>query len=173
MARITPASNVQVVSLEEDQPYKVTLKAIDIYNGEYKGKPQSKLQLDWEFDDSSSIRDWLYLKLGTSKGVPSKLRQLLNALQDRPALDEVSFFDDETYEWGYQGGSGPADNRLTAGMQVVIRGAEVQRQDGSRRWTIQKYQMVKRQKAAAAKPKLVVPVAPDKFLDPDDEDIPF
>ena len=151
MARITAptGSTIDLTQLEDHEPYKGVLKAIDWTTGSAEYGAEQRLTLDWDLGDDTDIRDWISLRLGKLKtGGVSKLRQLLNALSGKPADTEVSFFDTETLEWGYEGADGPAHNQLIVGMEVVFRGLKGKREDGTDKFSITVYQAPKRRPVA-------------------------
>ena len=148
MARITPSSGstIDLTVVEDDEPYKGILKKpkdgwFTKGSAEYGG--EDRLTIDWQLKDGSdSIRDWISLRLGKQQnGTVSKLRMLLNALSDKPRDTEVKWFDSETLEWGYE--DDKPYNKISEGMEVVFRGVHGTKQDGSGKFTIQKYQALK------------------------------
>ena len=137
-----------------------------------------RLQLDWEIEDGTDLRDWISLKLGKVKaGGVSKLRQLLNALSDKPADTEVSFFDTETLEWGYDGADGPAHNQLVEGLEVIFLGEHGTKADGGNKFSIRKYKSPRKPARAAAAAPAGKPdhaaAARRKLTPSDDDEIPF
>lgn len=147
MTRITPnsGSTLDLTVVEDDEPYKGTLtKPKDGWlskgAAEYGG--EDRLTIDWKLDDGESIRDWISLRLGKQQnGTVSKLRMLLNALSDKPRDTEVKWFDSESLEWGYE--DDKPYNKIEEGMEVVFRGVHGTKQDGTGKFTIQKYQAPK------------------------------
>ena len=144
MPRITPSSgtNVDLSELVDDEAIKgVLTKPKDGWwseGSEQYGGGQ-RLTVDWTLEDEvSTVRDWISLRLGKQQnGTVAKLRQLLNALSDRPRDTEIRWFDSDTLEWSYDGQT--ADNKITEGMIVLFRGVHGTKQDGSDKFTIQKY----------------------------------
>ncbi len=178
MARITPAQSqmVDLEQLQDYEPYVVTLQRIGWAESAAQYGGERRLQLDWEFDDGSTVRDWVALRLGKQQnGQVSKLRALLNALSDRPEPTEVAWFDDETLEWSY-GGDQP-DNKLVEGMQVVIRGKRVVKEDGTYRWAVQAYASVRlsrRRQSSTQQPVQRKPqIRPVSESEDEDEEVPF
>jgi len=165
MPRITPSSGstIDLSQLEDDEPYKGVLKKpkegwFSKGSAEYGG--EDRLTIDWEIGGDDTIRDWISLRLGKQQnGTVSKLRMLLNALSDKPRDTEVKWFDSDTLEWSYD--SEQAFNKLSEGMEVVFRGVQGVKQDGNRKYTIQKYSSPAKAKATSKKK-----VA-------DDEEVPF
>jgi hypothetical protein len=168
MARITPASGatLDLTEVEEHEPYKVKLKKIDWTTGAAQYGSGRRLTVDWEFDgtDGDNVRDWIDLRLGQMQnGKPAKLRMLLNALAEKDAGEPIKWFDDETYEWSYDGNAPWA--KLVTGVEVIIRGHFVIREDKQgKRYAIDTYQHpnVLRRKRAPATADAV-----------DDKEIPF
>ena len=171
MARTTASVTLD---LEEDKPYKGTLrKAADgpwiqtTKDGQYAG--QQQLVVDWELNlDAGRVRDWVGIKLGdnVSTGKPSKLRQMLNALAEKPADTEV-WFDADTLEWGYDVDdpkSAPYA-KLTEGMEVMFKGEYRKNKAGRRRYAITGY---KRFMASAGKNRTIL----DTPIVEDPDDVP-
>lgn len=159
MARITPSSgsNFDLTILEDDEPYKGVLRKPKGDNGWLtKGAPEyggeDRLTIDWELEDGvQTVRDWVSLRLGKQQnGTVSKLRMLLNALSDKPRDTEIKWFESETLEWGYDDSNKPF-NVISEGMEVIFRGVHGTKQDGTGKFTIQKYQAPKAKTAAKGK----------------------
>ena len=178
MARTTASVTLD---LEEDKPYKGTLRKPEgtgIVKGWFsKGNEEYgtdlRLTIDWELNlDAGRVRDWVAIKLGdnVSTGKPSKLRQMLNALAEKPPETEV-WFDDETLEWGYNmdDPKSAAYARLTEGMEVMFKGEYRKNQKGGRRYAITGY---KRYMASAGKNRQIVD-NPEPPIDVDPDEIPF
>lgn len=169
MTRITPSSGstLDLTVLEDDEPYKGILKKPKdgwMSPGALEYGGEDRLTIDWELEDKETLRDWISLRLGKQQnGTVSKLRMLLNALSDKPRDTEVKWFDSETLEWGYDD---KAYNKVSEGMEVVFRGIHGTKQDGSGKFTIQKYQTVKAKAPAAAGKK-------NAPRDVDPNDVPF
>ena len=145
MPRIFPSNGaVDIEHLNDYEPYTVQLQAIGWSQGSPQYGGEQRLELTWEIDgrEGETLKDWLSLRLGKQQnGNVSRLRALLNALAARPELTEISFFDTDTMEWGYDGPQGPAAARLSEGAQVVVRGKRVLKQDNSGyRFQIEVYQ---------------------------------
>lgn len=165
MTRITPASGqvIDFEQFEDHEPYKGTLKKISWSEGSVEYGSEKRLTLDWELEDGiTSVRDWISLRLGKQQnGTVSKLRQLLNALSEKPTDTQVEWFDPDTLEWSYVKDGAPF-NKLAEGMNVIFRGKLGMRSDGQgRKYTVTVYQAPKK---ATGKAK-VKPVS--------DEEIPF
>lgn len=148
MPRISPPTGADsIVELEDDQPYKVSLKSWEYVEGAAEYGGNQRLQIDWKVgdEDDDTVRDWLSLKLGKQQsGVVSKLRMLLNALSQRPPETEIKWFDTDSDSWSYDGDR--EDNKLTTGYEIVIIGENKMRADGSgRSYRISKYRAVKKQ----------------------------
>ena len=164
MPRITPSSGTAVdfTGYIDDEPYKGVLKKpkegwFTKGSAEYGG--EDRLTVDWETEDGDSIRDWISLRLGKQQnGTVSKLRMLLNALSDKSRDTEIKWFDSDTLEWSYDD---KPFNKITEGMEVVFRGVQGVKQDGNRKFTIQKYASPAKAKGASKKKAA------------DDEEIPF
>lgn len=168
--RITPSSgsSMDLTVFEDDEPYKgILTKPKDGWFSpgsiEYGG--EDRLTIDWKLEDGQTQRDWISLRLGKQQnGTVSKLRMLLNALSDKPRDTEVKWFVKETLEWGYDD-TDKAFNVITEGMEVVFRGIHGTKQDGSGKFTIQKYQ--------APKAKTPAAVGKAKMKKADDDEVPF
>jgi hypothetical protein len=162
MPRITPSSGstIDLSSLEDDEPYKGILKQPKegwFSKGSAEYGAEDRLTVDWQLEDGDdTIRDWISLRLGKQQnGTVSKLRMLLNALSDKPRDTEVKWFDSDTLEWSYEGDK--PFNKITEGMEVVFRGVHGLKQDGNRKFTIQKYQAPKARSTAKVKKADEVP----------------
>jgi hypothetical protein len=126
MTRITPATDGNPNNMEEDSLYQGVLssaKKVKSKNAQY---PEDQIEVDWELRQGVKQRDWLSLRLGIQAATkqPSKLRQLLNALAEKPKDAEL-WFDADTLEWGYDldgDDETPAYAKLTAGMLVNFKG---------------------------------------------------
>lgn len=145
MARITPSTGgrplenpVDINRVRNYDLYRARLAELDWAPSKFEN---GGLQLvaDWElvevisgFDNKPGrFRDYYGLKLGQMKdGKVSGLRSMLNAIAGAADQTEVSFFDDETMEWGYEGQEGPAWGQLQAGWEVAVRGKITPRNDG-------------------------------------------
>lgn len=124
MARITPpVQNTDISELKDHEPYRVSIHKLDFEpsSAEYGG--ENRLVVDWSFvdDPDFTIRDWIGLRLGRQQsGQVSKLRMLLNAVAHKPKAEDISWFDDESLEWSYDGNKSYA--KLSEGLEVIIRG---------------------------------------------------
>lgn len=173
MALITPSTPPEELGLEDHEAYSVTLKKIDWATSSPEYGEERRLQLDWEFETGATTRDWLGLRLGQQQsGQVSKLRALLNALAGKPETTEVKWFNDETFEWGYTAWD-PKNpqpyGQLTEGLEVVIRGVNAQKKDGSTRFNIKVYQAARKAAASTTKARPKPAPAPADTED----DIPF
>ena len=171
MTRITPGATVDLTQLEDQEPYKVRIKEVrDIEEREYEGKTHRRIPIVWELADDPDVTllDWFGLTLNNQgNGQISKLRQLLNAIAQRPKDTPIQWFDDDDNSWSYDGVN--PDCALTIGLEVILRGESRDRKDGQgRRFAITSYQAAKSEKKQ--KPKPQVRPAP---VDDDDEDAPF
>ena len=154
MSRITPPSAVAIPeSIEDDEFYPVTLLKLTTSTGSPEYGSELQLQIDWEFEDSTSARDWVSLRLGKQQnGTIAKLRQLLNAISGKKPDVEVAWFDSESFEWGYEK-DGDAHNRLQEGAACLLRGKRVEKKDGQFKFVIDAYRPIKAPAArVAAKP---------------------
>lgn len=165
MPRITPSTRAVNDTIEPDEFYEVTLKAINTSTGSVQYGSELQLQIDWEYEDGSEVRDWLSLRLGKQQnGTVAKLRQMLNSIAGKPYDAEVAWFDSDTMEWGYEKDA-PAHDKLSEGRACLARGIRGTKDDGSATFKLDAYRPLK--KAAPAKKKLV----PAGDVDPDD--VPF
>lgn len=152
MERVTASSGsaIDVGQFEDHEPYKGTLKKIDFTTGSAEYGSEQRLTLDWELENGDNVRDWISLRLGKQQnGTVSKLRQLLNALSEKPADTQVEWFDPDSLEWSYEK-NGAAFNKLAVGAVVIFRGKRGVKADGSAKFTVNVYQMPKKAAAAAA-----------------------
>lgn len=161
MARTTAASDGNPNGLEEDVPYSGVLLSAKVAKSKKEGYPD-QIEVDWELKQGAKQRDWLGISLGISKatGLPSKLRQALNAMAEH-AKDADLWFDPETLEWGYdmEKNDSPAYAKLAPGMAVAFKGLIV---DG--RYKITRYSALD---GGSKRQRKTVPV------DVDPDDIPF
>ncbi len=137
MARITPSTGgrplenpVDINRVRNFELYRARLMVLDWAPSKFADQgPQ--LVADWELPDvGGRIRDYYGLKLGQMKdGKVSVLRAMLNAIAGISDLTEISFVDNETLEWGYEGEEGPAWGQLQPGWEVALRGRIVPRND--------------------------------------------
>lgn len=174
----TPYNSEQMEEVEEDEPYVVTLKAVEIdYQAPYgnpEGEPEPRLVADWEFANGLTVRDWIALRLGGMKGGGvSKLRQLLNAAADKAPETPVRF-NPKTMEWTYDFGSEAAPySKLFVGMEITIRGVRKAKADGSTQYRIEKYRPVRKEPAKAAATAKASQALKGKLVEVDPEEIPF
>ena len=178
MARITPkSSDFSISGLEDHEAYTATLKDIDWATSDEKYGGECRLVLDWDLEGQEySVRDWVGLRLGKQQsGQVSKLRALLNAIAGKPEATEVAWFDDDSTEWSYDGAT-PYGKLQPGVCEVIIRGTNVPKEDGTSRFSVKVYQAIKAQKATAPKIPVLAggrseaQVAADEV---DDDQIPF
>jgi hypothetical protein len=138
MARITPSNGspldnpIDIGKVRNLQGYRAILIRTDWTTGAAQYGSQPRLVLDWQFPDvdGGQVRDYAGLALGVTRGGEiAQLRRILNAIAGVPAETEVSFFDDESLEWGYEGVDGPAWGALEPGWEIVMHGEIKPRQD--------------------------------------------
>jgi hypothetical protein len=112
------------LGLEDDSVYQGVLLTAKKAPSNKEGYPD-QVVIEWELRQGAILKDYIGLSLGlTAAKQPSKLRQLLNALAEKPKDAEV-WFDVDTLEWGYDMNgedSTPAYARLTPGMAVMFKG---------------------------------------------------
>lgn len=146
MARITPSTGsplenpLDINNVRNMVPYRARLIRTDWATGSAEYGSQQRLVCDWELIDVPSgpqnqpgqVRDYYGLALGARRdGTVAQLRQMLNAIADTDEQAEVSFFDDETMEWGYEGEDGPAWGQLQKGWEVTVMGKITAKQNGT------------------------------------------
>lgn len=131
MARITPSSGgTNLEQLVDYEPYPAVLQEIAWTEGSPQYGSEQRLELTWELEDGTSLRDWIAPRLGRQRnGQVAKLRALLNALGQQPEQADIAWFDDETLEWSYDGDTPYL--ALEVGLEVIIRGKVEDRADGS------------------------------------------
>src|SRR6266702_2892040 len=118
MTRQKAAERIDL-GLEDDQPYRGSLRKPKegwFQKGDPKYGDKERLVVDWDIGrkDGIRVRDWMSQAIGqTAAGKPSKMRQLLNALAEKPAETEL-WWDAETREWGYD-----LDNDNSAAYAVL------------------------------------------------------
>lgn len=149
MARTTPSTVVDL-GLEDDEPYVGLLVSAEFKKSNKADYPDQVL-VKWELRQGGILWDYIGISLGLQAATkqPSKLRQLLNALAERPKDAEV-WFDGGTLEWGYDLGSAvsPAYAVLTPGMAVTFKGEKRKSGDGTMRYKVTGYKTLN-----GAKPK--------------------
>lgn len=163
MSRVTPDSTPGP-DLKDFEPYGVTLASLPTIGAggaEWGSKPRAELtwRLDGNEDPDDTLKDWAGITLKpTTDGAPSKLSELLNALAGKPATTKVAWFDDVTFEWGYET-DGAAFSRLCEGLPATIRGKKKLNKKNELRFRIETYQPAGSGTAAAAA------VAPQPFTE--------
>ncbi|HEV7680008.1 MAG TPA: hypothetical protein VGQ42_15705 [Candidatus Dormibacteraeota bacterium] len=87
------------------------------------------------------LRLFAGIRLGKQKGTntPATLRQILNAFAAAPSDGAITYFDDETFEYGLADGR---EARLTRGARVQLVGRNVLREDGSTKYDVVQYSPV-------------------------------
>ena len=149
MSRITPSTRAVNNTIDADEFYEVTIETL---GGIVEGTYGDQLQVDLQYEDASTVRDWLGLKLGKAQnGTVAKLRQFLNSVAGKPYDAEIKWFDSETMEWSYD--TEPFD-KLSEGRSCLARGIRGVKDDGSPTFSIDAYRPIKKAPAArvAAKP---------------------
>jgi hypothetical protein len=166
LTRLTPDTTPQV-DLEDDQLYRAVLVRFSIAKSKNPAYPDDRLEVELEGKQGLKMRDWIGLKLGErSDGSVSKLRQLLNALAEKPKDAEV-WFDPSSFEWGYDMREGSAAYAtLTPGMVLNFKG-ENQKKGDKTYYRITGYRAASNNKRKAK----AEPVEPPVDVDP--EEIPF
>jgi len=113
----------QFAELKEDEPYLAVLASAKVVPSKKEGWAD-QVELDWELRQGGKLRDWVGYSLTAKDKKPTKMRQLLNAIAEKPKGTDC-WFDSETLEWGYDLEDGsPAYAALNAcvGMVVEFRG---------------------------------------------------
>ncbi len=130
MARITPAADFSF-DLKDYEAYEAVLaEDPKPSQGSEQFGSERRLELSWELQDGTLLRDWLGLRLGRqSGGQVSKLRSLLNAACERKDSEAVAWFDDETFEWGYSSDGPPANKLQKSVTRVQLRGKTISKFD--------------------------------------------
>ena len=145
MSRTTASTGGGVeLNLEDDAPYLGVLVSAAIEKSKNPAYPDDRLKVVWEAKQGATVFDWLSIKLGEMPGGGyAKLRQLLNALAEKPKDAEV-WFDAATLEWGYDMAAGsPAFAVLTPGMAVTFRGENGKNAKGDKVYRIKSYRPAK------------------------------
>ena len=165
MPRITPSSHAVNESIEPDEFYEVSIKTL---GGIVDGKYGKQLQIDLEYEDGSTTRDWLGLRLGKlQNGTVAKLRQMLNSIAGKPHDAEIAWFDSDNFEWSYEK-DGDAFDKLTEGRSCLARGIRGTNDDDQPTFTIDAYRALKKATNRAAGTRKMVPAG-----DVDPDDVPF
>jgi hypothetical protein len=161
MPRITPSTgSVNLERLVDHDPYHATLTEFAWTSSSPQYGSEPRLELTWQLDDSTTVKDWLSLKLGRQQdGTPSKLRQLLNGIVGESPIAEIKWFDTDTLEWSY------ADDipyaRLELGFEITLRGVHKERPDGQGlRYGVTTYQSPNLRPVAPVQPPARQPQAP-------------
>lgn len=123
MTRLGPPAGGSL-GLEDDSTYQGVLVTAKKAKSNKEGYPD-QVVIEWELRQGAILKDYIGLSLGLGPTKqPSKLRQLLNALAEKPKDEEV-WFDVDTLEWGYDMNgedSTPAYAVLRPGMLVMFKG---------------------------------------------------
>jgi hypothetical protein len=110
--------------LKDEEPYLGVLAGVKNVKSKKEGW-SDQLEIDFELRQGGKLRDWMGYGLTTKDKKPSRLRQLLNAIAEKPKATDC-WFDADTLEWGYDllNDKDPAYSRLSAcvGMVVEFRG---------------------------------------------------
>jgi len=177
MARITPPTQSAIADLEDYEPYKVSLKKIDWQDSSPEYGGESRMVIDWALLDQPdvTVRDWVSLRLGRQQsGHVSKLRKILYALADKPEASDIAWFDDESYEWSYDGDKAYA--ALSEGLPLTLIGKTVEKQTENgpkRRFAVVDYKPAAAQKSKPSLRPRPRPEPDAAVKDVDPEDIPF
>ncbi len=138
---MTRQTSEQGPELVDDEPYIGVLLSAKVVPSKQEGwAPQ--IEVDFELRQGGKQRDWVPTYLNTKAKGPSTLRQLLNAIAQRPKDDEL-WFDPETLEWGYDledDSSAPfLALHKAVGMAVQFRGEKPAK---DKRYRITSYRML-------------------------------
>lgn len=137
------------IDLEDDEFYPAVLMKpekgwIQTSNHPTYGK-EPQVVVRWKVKDGT-LTDYLSIRLGQKHdGTIAKLRQLVNALSERPKEAEV-WFDPELAEWGYDMGEGTppfASLELMIGHSVLLRGENRKNGGGNSVFKIAAYKSAK------------------------------
>jgi len=163
--RITPSSRTVNVTIEPDEFYEVTLKALATSTGSAQYGGELQLQVDWEYEDASEVRDWISLRLGKQQnGTVAKLRQLLNSIAGKPYDTEIAWFDSDTMEWGYEK-DGDAFDKLTEGRSCLARGIRGTKEDGQPTFKVDAYRPLKKAANRPADTRAMKPATEEVDMD--------
>lgn len=140
MARVSPATTLDL-GLKDDEVYQGLLDSVEFKPTKKEGYPD-QLLVKWELRQGIVLWDYVGISVGQRRdGTVSKLRQMLNALGEKPKQTEL-WFDPEKMEWGYDldgDDSTPAYARLTRGMLVMFKGENRKGNDGQMRYRVTGY----------------------------------
>lgn len=138
MARITQSAGPD---LNDDELYTGVLVSAKFAKSTKDGYAD-QVEVQWELRQGGMLKDWPSVSLGTTtNGTPSRLRQLLNALVEKPK-DEELWFDPDTLEWGYDldgEDTTPAYAVLKPGLVVSFKGENRKNAKGELRYKITGY----------------------------------
>ena len=147
MTRVKPSDNPPI-DLEDDEWYRAVLVSAKRAPSKKEGY-KDQIEVEWEGRQGLKLRDWIAIAVGQTKdGTPSRLRQLLNALAEKPRAEEL-WFDPDSLEWGYDlegDDSTRPEAKITEGMVVLFTGS-TREINGKDRYRISGY------KSAGAKAK--------------------
>lgn len=154
---------------EEGTTYDLTLESLQLKEGEYQGTPTQQILFVFTCDTIKEGDEcWVFasFKFGKYQGRVSKMREIVNALYDKPAFNEVEWVDDETFEVKFA----DEDNvfTLTPGMTLKAKGEYFENAKGEVRFRFNRF--------ASSKLGFVAPKSSKKKNDEekvDPEDIPF
>lgn len=142
MARTTSGDVATYVDLglEDDQQYVGVLVSAKVVKSKIEGW-QPQLEVDWELRQGAKLRDWLGLGLTLPNKQPTKMRELLNAIAEKPKGEDL-WWDADTLEWGYDVDgvdTTPAYAKLTPGMTVSFVGENRKDKAGVKRYKVTGY----------------------------------
>ena len=113
----------QFSDLKEDEPYFAIIQIAKVVPSKKEGwAPQ--VEVDLELRQGGKLRYWIGFGLTSKDKKPTKMRQLLNAIAEKPKATDC-WFDPDTLEWGYdlEEGSAPYANLIKCvGLVVEFRG---------------------------------------------------
>ncbi len=152
MSRTKPAAAPVDLDLEDDEVYRGVLVSAEKVKSRFEdalGKPKWQIKSVWELRQGAKLTDWCDITVSMGPGnVPSKLRQMLNALGEKGKGEEL-WFDTDTLEWGYDldgDDSTPAFANLRPGLVVSFIGENREDSKGVKRYKITGYRAIKAKK---------------------------
>lgn len=163
------ASTGTMTEYEEGTAYDLTLSALQLKEGEYKGEPTLQLLFVFTCD---AIKDkdecWVFasFKFGKYQGRVSKMREIVNALYEKPPFNEVEWVDDDDFTVKFA----DEDNvfTLTPGLTLKAKGEYYENNKGETRFRFTRFAS---SKTGFVAPKPTKKKGDEEKVDP--ADIPF
>jgi hypothetical protein len=156
---ITPHVRPDLPELADDEFHSMVLTDTTTIQGKAFNDPATdkdftvfELRLQSGAPEALSLWCSQTLGMNVKNNVVSKLRQVLNALANRPETDTIVAFDSDLHHWSYKDGT---THQLRPGMRLEIRGCNVTTVDGVHRFNVDRIRPVRR-----AEPRVAIDDVP-------------